>query len=200
MKIGLSKIKERNPYILFNKWFDLASKKEISDPNAISLSTVNSKGQPNVRIVLMKSFNEDGLTFFTNSNSSKGMEIESNANIAACFYWKSIERQVRIRGKVRKISGKDSDNYFSSRDRKSKIGAWASLQSKPLKNRKELEKRFNLISKEYKNIDIPRPPHWGGFIIKPIEIEFWHNKLYRLHERVLFKIKKRKWIKSFLYP
>ena len=200
MKIGLSKIKERNPYILFNKWFDLASKKEISDPNAISLSTVNSKGQPNVRIVLMKSFNEDGLTFFTNSNSSKGMEIESNANIAACFYWKSIERQVRIRGKVRKISGKDSDNYFSSRDRKSKIGAWASLQSKPLKNRKELEKRFNLISKKYKNIDIPRPPHWGGFIIKPIEIEFWHNKLYRLHERVLFKIKKRKWIKSFLYP
>ena len=200
MKIGLSKIKERNPYILFNKWFDLASKKEISDPNAISLSTVNSKGQPNVRIVLMKSFNEDGLTFYTNSNSSKGMEIESNVNIAACFYWKSIERQVRIRGKVRKIPGKDSDTYFSSRDRKSKIGAWASLQSKPLKNRKELEKRFNLISKKYKNIDIPRPPHWGGFIIKPVEIEFWHNKPHRLHERVLFKIKKRKWVKSFLYP
>ena len=200
MKIGLSKIKERNPYILFNKWFDSASKKEISDPNAISLSTVNSKGQPNVRIVLMKSFNEDGLTFFTNSSSSKGKEIESNTNIAACFYWKSIEKQVRIRGKVRKISGIESDAYFSSRDRKSKIGAWASLQSKPLKNRKELEKRFNLISKEYRNIDIPRPPHWGGFIIKPIEIEFWHNKPYRLHERVLFKIKKRKWIKSFLYP
>ena len=200
MKIGLSKIKERNPYILFNKWFDLASKKEISDPNAISLSTVNSKGKPNVRIVLMKSFNEDGLTFYTNSNSSKGMEIESNVNIAACFYWKSIERQVRIRGKVRKIPGKDSDTYFSSRDRKSKIGAWASLQSKPLKNRKELEKRFNLISKKYKNIDIPRPPHWGGFIIKPVEIEFWHNKPHRLHERVLFKIKKRKWVKSFLYP
>tara|TARA_B100000886_G_scaffold310559_1_gene245389 strand:- start:1376 stop:1978 length:603 start_codon:yes stop_codon:yes gene_type:complete len=200
MKIGLSKIKERNPYILFDKWFDLASKKEISDPNAISLSTVNSRGQPNVRIVLMKSFNEDGLTFYTNSNSSKGMEIESNANIAACFYWKSIERQVRVRGKVRKISGKDSDIYFSSRDRKSKIGAWASLQSKQLKNRKELEKRFNLISKKYKNIDIPRPPHWGGFIIKPIEIEFWHNKPHRLHERVLFKIKKRKWVKSFLYP
>ena len=200
MKIGLSKIKERNPYILFNKWFDLASKKEISDPNAISLSTVNSKGQPNVRIVLMKSFNEDGLTFFTNSNSSKGMEIESNVNIAACFYWKSIERQVRIRGKVRKISGIESDAYFSSRDRKSQIGAWASLQSQPLKNRKELEKRFNLISKKYKNMDIPRPAHWGGFIIKPVEIEFWHNKAYRLHERVLFKLNKGKWVKSFLYP
>ena len=200
MKIGLSKIKERNPYILFNKWFDSASKKEISDPNAISLSTVNSKGQPNVRIVLMKSFNEDGLTFFTNSNSSKGMEIESNVNIAACFYWKSIERQVRIRGKVRKISGIESDAYFSSRDRKSQIGAWASLQSQPLKNRKELEKRFNLISKKYKNMDIPRPAHWGGFIIKPVEIEFWHNKAYRLHERVLFKLNKGKWVKSFLYP
>ena len=158
MKIGLSKIKERNPYILFNKWFDSASKNEISDPNAISLSTVNSKGQPNVRIVLMKSFNEDGLTFFTNSSSSKGKEIESNTNIAACFYWKSIEKQVRIRGKVRKISGIESDAYFSSRDRKSKIGAWASLQSKVLKNRKELEKRFNLISKKYKNIDILHAP------------------------------------------
>jgi len=200
MKIGLSKIKERNPYILFNKWFDSASKKEISDPNAISLSTVNSKGQPNVRIVLMKSFNEDGLTFFTNSSSSKGMEIKSNRNIAACFYWKSIEKQVRIRGKVRKISGIESDAYFSSRDRKSQIGAWASLQSQPLKNRKELEKRFNLISKKYKNMDIPRPAHWGGFIIKPVEIEFWHNKAYRLHERVLFKLNKGKWVKSFLYP
>jgi len=200
MKIGLSKIKERNPYILFNKWFDSASKKEISDPNAISLSTVNSKGQPNVRIVLMKSFNEDGLTFFTNSMSSTGKEIESNTNIAACFYWKSIEKQVRIRGKVRKISEIESDAYFSSRDRKSKIAAWASLQSKVLKNRKELEKRFNLISKKYKNMDIPRPPHWGGFIIKPAEIEFWHNKPYRLHERVLFKLKKGKWVKSFLYP
>jgi len=146
MKIGLSKIRERNPYSLFNKWFESASKKEISDPNAISLSTVNSKGQPNVRIVLMKSFNEDGLTFFTNSNSSKGKEIESNTNIAACFYWKSIEKQVRIRGKVRKISAKDSDEYFSSRDRNSRIGAWASLQSKALKNRSELEKRFNSIS------------------------------------------------------
>ena len=200
MKIGLSKIKERNPYILFNKWFDSASKKEISDPNAISLSTVNSKGQPNVRIVLMKSFNEDGLTFFTNSSSSKGKEIESNTNIAACFYWKSIEKQVRIRGKVRKISEIESDAYFSSRDRKSQIGAWASLQSQPLKNRKELEKRFNLISKKYKNMDIPRPAHWGGFIIKPVEIEFWHNKAYRLHERVLFKLNKGKWVKSFLYP
>ena len=200
MKIGLSKIKERNPYILFNKWFKLASKKEISDPNAISLSTVNSKGQPNVRIVLMKSFNEDGLTFFTNSSSSKGMEIKSNVNIAACFYWKSIEKQVRIRGKVRKISGIESDAYFSSRDRKSQIGAWASLQSQPLKNRQELEKRFNFISKKYKNMDIPRPAHWGGFIIKPVEIEFWHNKPYRLHERVLFKLNKGKWVKSFLYP
>ena len=200
MKFGLSKIKERNPYILFNKWFKSASKKEISDPNAISLSTVNSKGQPNVRIVLMKSFNEDGLTFFTNSSSSKGMEIKSNRNIAACFYWKSIEKQVRIRGKVRKISGIESDAYFSSRDRKSQIGAWASLQSQPLKNRKELEKRFNLISKKYKNMDIPRPAHWGGFIIKPVEIEFWHNKAYRLHERVLFKLNKGKWVKSFLYP
>ena len=200
MKIGLSKIKERNPHILFNKWFKLATKYEISDPNAISLSTVNYRGFPNVRIVLMKSFNKNGLVFFTNSNSSKGKEIESNNNVAACFYWKSIEKQVRIRGKIKKISDKESDRYFASRDRGSKIGAWASLQSKPLKNRNELEIRYNSISKKYNKIEIPRPPHWGGYKITPKEIEFWDNKPYRLHERVLFKLTKNKWKKSFLYP
>ena len=200
MKIGLSKIKERNPYILFNKWFKLATKYEISDPNAISLSTGNYRGFPNVRIVLMKSFNKNGLVFFTNSNSTKGKEIESNTNVAACFYWKSIEKQVRIRGKIKKISDKESDRYFASRDRGSKIGAWASLQSKPLKNRNELEIRYNSISKKYNKIEIPRPPHWGGYKITPKEIEFWENKPYRLHERVLFKLIKDKWKKSFLYP
>lgn len=200
MKIGLSKIKEKNPYILFDKWFKLAIKHEISDPNAISLSTANYKGFPNVRIVLMKSFNQNGLVFFTNSNSSKGKEIESNTNVAACFYWKSIEKQIRIRGKIKKISDKESDRYFATRDRGSKIGAWASLQSKPLKNRKELEIRYNDISKKYKKIEIPRPPHWGGYKINAKEIEFWDNKPYRLHERVLFKLIKNKWKKSFLYP
>ena len=200
MKIGSSKLIEKDPFVLFDKWFKLASKQEISDPNAISLSTSDSKGFPNVRIVLMKSFNKDGLIFFSNSKSKKGREIESNSKVAVCFHWKSLEKQVRLRGKIKKISNQESDNYFSSRDRKSKIGAWASLQSKVLKNRKELEKRFNLISKKYKNMDIPRPPHWGGFIIKPAEIEFWNNKPYRLHERVLFKFKKGKWVKSFLYP
>ena len=148
----------------------------------------------------MKSFNQNGLVFFTNSNSSKGKEIESNTNVAACFYWKSIEKQIRIRGKIKKISDKESDRYFATRDRGSKIGAWASLQSKPLKNRKELEIRYNDISKKYKKIEIPRPPHWGGYKINAKEIEFWDNKPYRLHERVLFKLTKNKWKKSFLYP
>ena len=200
MKIGSPKLKGKDPFIMFNKWFKLASKREISDPNAISLSTSNSKGYPNVRIVLMKKFDKDGLVFFSNSKSKKGIEIESNSRAAVCFHWKSLEKQVRLRGKIKKISKKDSDSYFSSRDRSSQIGAWASIQSKKLIKRENLEKRYNEISLKYKNIDIPRPPHWGGYVIKPNEIEFWDNRPYRLHERLLFQKKKDKWVSINLFP
>jgi pyridoxamine 5'-phosphate oxidase len=200
MKIGLPRLTEEDPFILFDKWFALASKREFSDPNAISLSTTDSSGFPNVRIVLMKKFNQDGLIFFSNSTSAKGREIESNSKIAACFYWKSLGRQVRLRGGVKKIPKAESDRYFSTRDRKSQIGAWASLQSKKLQKREDLEKRYNEISLNYKNKEIPRPPHWGGYIIKPKSIEFWDNRPYRLHERLVFELKKGKWISFNLFP
>ena len=185
---------------MFNKWFKLASKREISDPNAISLSTSNSKGYPNVRIVLMKKFDKDGLVFFSNSKSKKGIEIESNSRAAVCFHWKSLEKQVRLRGKIKKISKKDSDSYFSSRDRSSQIGAWASIQSKKLIKRENLEKRYNEISLKYKNKDIPRPPHWGGYVIKPNEIEFWLDGDNRIHERLKYKYFQNKWEKFLLSP
>ena len=145
MKIGSSKLEEKDPFVLFDKWFKLASKHEISDPNAMSLSTSNLNSFPNVRIVLMKKFDKDGLVFFSNSRSKKGREIESNSKVAACFHWKSLEKQVRLRGKIKRITDIESDHYFSSRDRNSQIGAWASLQSKKLSKRSELEKRYNEI-------------------------------------------------------
>ena len=200
MKIGSSKLIEKDPFVLFDKWFKLASKQEISDPNAISLSTSDSKGFPNVRIVLMKSFNKDGLIFFSNSKSKKGREIESNSKVAVCFHWKSLEKQVRLRGKIKKISNQESDNYFSSRDRNSKIGAWASAQSRKLIKRGDLEKSYNEVSLKFKDKEIPRPPHWGGYIIKPNSIEFWDNRPFRLHERLLFEQKKGKWSSVNLFP
>ena len=200
MKIGSSKLEEKDPFVLFDKWFKLASKHEISDPNAMSLSTSNLNSFPNVRIVLMKKFDKDGLVFFSNSRSKKGREIESNSKVAACFHWKSLEKQVRLRGKIKRITDIESDHYFSSRDRNSQIGAWASLQSKKLSKRSELEKRYNEISVKYKNKEIPRPSHWCGYIIKASSIEFWDNRAYRLHERLLFKKKKGKWISCNLFP
>ena len=200
MKIGLPKLKDKDPFILFNKWFELASKREISDPNAISLATSDARGFPNVRIVLMKRFDKNGLVFFSNSKSKKGREIESNSRVAVCFHWKTLEKQVRLRGKIKKISKKDSDDYFLSRDRSSQIGAWASTQSKKLSKREDLEKRYNELSSEYKNKDIPRPPHWGGYVIIPNTIEFWDNRPYRLHERLLFEKKKDEWIPVNLFP
>ena len=200
MKIGSSKLEEKDPFVLFDRWFKLASKHEISDPNAMSLSTSNLNSFPNVRIVLMKKFDKDGLVFFSNSRSKKGREIESNSKVAACFHWKSLEKQVRLRGKIKRITDIESDHYFSSRDRNSQIGAWASLQSKKLSKRSELEKRYNEISLKYKNKEIPRPSHWCGYIIKASSIEFWDNRAYRLHERLLFEEKKGKWISCNLFP
>ena len=200
MKIGSSKLEEKDPFVLFDKWFKLASKHEISDPNAMSLSTSNLNSFPNVRIVLMKKFDKDGLVFFSNSRSKKGREIESNSKVAACFHWKSLEKQVRLRGKIKRITDIESDHYFSSRDRNSQIGAWASLQSKKLSKRSELEKRYNEVSVKYKNKEIPRPSHWCGYIIKASSIEFWDNRAYRLHERLLFEEKKGKWISYNLFP
>ena len=191
-----------NPMDLFREWFNEAEKTEINDPNALALATVGKKGIPSARIVLLKDFNNDGFVFYTNLNSQKSVEIKSNPNASMCFHWKSLLRQVRINGKISKVSDTDADNYYNSRSYGSKIGAWASNQSAILKSREELLKSIDGFKKKYpKENDVPRPKHWSGWNLIPYEIEFWLDGKNRIHERLLY-IKKdnNEWEKKLLNP
>ncbi len=191
-----------NPMDLFREWFNEAEKTEINDPNALALATVGKKGIPSARIVLLKDFNNDGFVFYTNLNSQKSVEIKSNPNASMCFHWKSLLRQVRINGKISKVSDTDADNYYNSRSYGSKIGAWASNQSAILKSREELLKSIDGFKKKYPNEnDVPRPKHWSGWNLIPYEIEFWLDGKNRIHERLLY-IKKdnNEWEKKLLNP
>ncbi len=191
-----------NPMDLFREWFNEAEKTEINDPNALALATVGKKGIPSTRIVLLKNFNNDGFVFYTNLNSQKSVEIKSNPNASMCFHWKSLLRQVRINGKISKVSDTDADNYYNSRSYGSKIGAWASNQSAILKSREELLKSIDGFKKKYPNEnDVPRPKHWSGWNLIPYEIEFWLDGKNRIHERLLY-IKKdnNEWEKKLLNP
>mgnify|MGYP001244812767 CR=1 FL=1 len=189
-----------DPIIQFDAWFRDAIAAEPSNPNAMTLATVSAEGRPSTRMVLLKGHDAHGFVFYTNFESRKGRELRSNAHASLCFYWKSLGRQVRIDGLAVMVSDDEADTYFASRARGSQIGAWASIQSKKLIKREDLETRYNEISLKYKNKDVPRPPHWGGYVIKPNEIEFWDNRPYRLHERLLFEKKKDKWISINLFP
>ena len=204
-KIKMSLIKnnikdEQNPFILFKNWYKKAKSKEISNPNAMALSTVGSFNKPRTRMVLMKEIREDGIVFFTNSNSRKGEHIVKNKNVSLNFYWKSIERQVLISGKIKKISSKDSDKYFRSRNRKSQIGAWTSKQSQILKNKSDLKTRFDDFEIKFQGKEIPRPKHWYGYCVYPDCFEFWLEGDGRLHDRLEYKLKSGQWIKKLLYP
>ena len=171
-----------NPIDLFGQWFNEAKKTEINDPNALSLATVGKNGIPSVRMVLLKDFNSDGFVFYTNLNSRKSEEIKSNANGSMCFHWKSLLRQVRITGKISKVSDADADNYYNSRSYGSRIGAWASNQSSILKSRDELLKSIEEFKKKYPNENnVPRPKHWSGWNLTPNEIEFWLDGKNRIH-------------------
>ena len=191
-----------NPIELFNEWFNEAKKTEINDPEALALATCNKDGIPSVRMVLLKEFNEKGFVFYTNLNSQKSTEIKSNPNASMCFHWKSILRQVRITGELSKVSEEDSDNYYNSRSYGSKIGAWASNQSSILKSRDELLKSIEEFKKKYSNEkNIPRPKHWSGWNLNPIEIEFWLDGKDRIHERLRYTRKDDdKWEKDLLSP
>ena len=191
-----------NPIDLFVDWFNEAKKTEINDPNALALATVGKNGIPSVRMVLLKDFNEKGFVFYTNLNSKKSNEIKSNPNASMCFHWKSILRQVRITGKLTNVSDADADNYYNSRSYGSRIGAWASNQSSVLKSRDELLKSIEEFKKKYKNEkNIPRPKHWSGWNLNPIEIEFWLDGKDRIHERLRYTKKDNdKWIKELLSP
>ena len=175
-----------NPFVLFDAWLALAEKSEPNDPSAFSLATVDSDGMPNVRMVLMRRHDERGIVFFTNFESQKGTEILANRKAAACFHWKSQRKSVRFRGAVEIVSDSEADDYFYSRPRGSRIGAWASKQSRPLESRFALEKEVAIQTAKFGVGEIPRPDYWSGFRIKPLSIEFWNDGKFRLHDRRRF--------------
>tara|TARA_Y100001970_G_C14101509_1_gene785735 strand:+ start:12 stop:638 length:627 start_codon:yes stop_codon:yes gene_type:complete len=191
-----------DPIQLFKVWMDEAKKSELNDPNALSLATSSKDNVPSVRMVLLKEFNQNGFIFYTNLNSQKGKELKENPNASMCFHWKSLLRQIRISGTVTQVKNNVADQYYNSRGYESRIGAWASKQSKELKNREEL---INIIQEYKKKFtdkkNVPRPSHWSGWNLSPVRIEFWLDGNNRIHERLNYTIDKSgNWIKSLLSP
>lgn len=196
-------VEASEPFALFTNWLKDAGESELNDPNAMALATVERDGLPDVRMVLLKDFDEQGFVFYTNYESTKGQEILGSMKAAICFHWKSLRRQVRVRGIVEKVSNEEADHYYQSRARGSRIGAWASKQSRPLESRFALEKAVAEYTAKFAIGAIPRPPYWSGFRIKPLSIEFWHDRPFRLHDRVLFTreaLDAQSWNKQRLYP
>lgn len=195
-------VKAANPFDLFAKWFEDAKSSEVNDPNALALATVDKEGLPNVRMVLLKDFDEAGFVFYTNFESAKGVELLSAGKAAMCFHWKSLRRQVRIRGAVSEVSKSEADEYYQSRPRGSRIGAWASRQSRPLESRFALEKEVARYTAKFGIGEIPRPDHWSGMRLVPSSIEFWADRPFRLHDRALFTraAPQDDWATRRLYP
>jgi pyridoxamine 5'-phosphate oxidase len=193
---------ENEPFALFARWFKEAREKEPADPNAMALATADADGFPDVRMVLMKGFEDGAFVFYTNAESAKGAQLAANARAAICFYWKSIQRQVRARGLIEFVSDAEADAYFKSRDRGARLGAWASTQSRPLEDRLALEKRIAEYALQFGVGDVPRPPHWRGYRLAPLSLEFWRNRPFRLHDRLVFTraAPGAPWRKSRLYP
>jgi pyridoxamine 5'-phosphate oxidase len=190
------------PLALFLAWMEEAKVAEPADPNAMSLATVDSDGLPNVRMVLLKGLDARGFVFYTNLESRKGRELIANPRAALLFHWKSLTRQVRVRGPVERVDDGEADAYFATRPRLSQIGAWASRQSSPLESRLAFEKAVALATAKYAVGTVPRPPFWSGFRIVPLVMEFWHDRPFRLHDRVEYRWETMNgaWSKTRLYP
>ena len=190
------------PLRLFAAWFGEARQAEPSDPDAMALATVDADGLPNVRMVLLKGFDERGFMFYSNEDSQKGRELATNSKAGLAFHWKSLRRQVRLRGRVETVNAAESDAYFASRPRSSQIGAWASRQSAPLESRYAFEKALALKAAQFAVGPVPRPPFWIGYRVVPTVMEFWHERPFRLHDRIEFRRAEvgAAWTKTRLYP
>jgi pyridoxamine 5'-phosphate oxidase len=198
-------MESKDPYHLFDTWFAEAQESEVNDSNAMALATADARGKPSVRMVLLKGHGPDadgsgGFIFYTNLESRKGGELAANPDVALLFHWKSLRRQIRIEGAVRRVTDATADAYFATRARDSQLGAWASDQSRPLASRATFEAKFEEARARFEGQDVPRPPHWTGHIVAPQRIEFWQDREFRLHERWVFERAGDGWTTGMLYP
>jgi len=193
-------VTERDPFALFATWFADATAVELNDPNAMTVATISADGLPSARIVLMKDWDRRGFVFYTNKESRKGDELKANRQAALLFHWKSLRRQIRIEGAVEDVSDSDADAYYNSRPRVSRLGAWASIQSRPLADRTVLEQRVADAEARYPGESVPRPSYWSGYRVIPARFEFWQDMPFRLHDRTIFSRDGDAWTSGKLFP